>query len=367
MISPDIFNVDNDYLTINKSLFLQGKKGLIDSIHKNHPSIWALYKKMKSLDWDENEFNFSKCVDDFKTCSPTTYDVMIKTLAWQWEADSIACHNLIPIVAPFVSSSELWCLWSSIALNECLHALTYSEIVRNSFENPDDVLESVIKETEAIKRLESVSNVLSNVYNVSHRLSLGQLNQDDQEAYDAIFMFVVTLLILERIQFMGSFAITFAIADTGLFLAIGKAVQKICIDELQVHVKASKEILRIELSTERGLDSYNRNIDKVRGLLREVVSSELTWTDYILNGQSQLPGVNNELIKDWVLFNANDVYDFLSIPNEFKVVSKNNLGYMNDWVDINKNQASAQEEKVGNYLIGGFKNNTDDKIFDLDF
>ena len=40
---------------------------------------------------------------------------------------------------------------------------------------------------------------------------------------------------------------------------------------------------------------------------------------------------------------------------------------MNDWIDINHNQASPQEEKVGNYLLGGLKDTAGDEVFELDF
>ena len=689
MIADYIFNSENNYASSGMSLFLQDQHGLIDSIHKRHPEIWNLYKKMKSLDWDENEFDYSSCVVEFNTCSKITYDVMIKTLAWQWEADSVAAYNLLPIVAPFVSSTELWALWSRIGDNECLtghhqvltpkgwkridevteddkvaqwdytasnirfvkperivvkdyegqlihfhdsdvsrvsqivtpnhrmpivypygikqfnstrqtageveydttnaiptsgflsssdrqltsqeclyiavqacgslgnsyqsqyllnsldkekedrllylcnlckwpvtsvvvddirhysiqapvaeysnlantfdwfnldeigyewavdflsevrwwntaqstegpnryyfkdvtcankvitlahmtgrqgrltaildmsdyampsdycltakytyqvditnksyvsgeaisktmvdhngkvycltvptgyfmvkyndaigitgnclHALTYSEIVRNSFENPDEVLESVLGETKALQRLETVANVFANVYEVSHKLSLGMIDRDSDEAYDAIMSFVVTMLILERIQFMASFAITFAIVDTGLFLPIGSAVQKICTDELQVHVETNKEIIKNELKTEKGYASYVANNNLYKKIIREVVESELKWTDYLFSDNAELVGLTSNLIKDWVLFNANDVYSFLDINNPFKVVKKNPLGYMNDWVDINSSQKSPQEEKVGNYLLGGLKNNTNDELFSVDF
>lgn len=367
IISDNIFNIDNNYSSNDVSLFLQGKHGLIDSIHKKHPAIWDLYKKMKSLDWDENEFDYSSCVLEFKTCSKVTYEMMIKTLAWQWEADSIAAYNLIPIVAPFVSSTELWALWTSIGSSELLHALTYSEIVRNSFESPDEVLEAVLGEAKALQRLEVVSKVFNDTYEMSHKLSLGLVDKDASETYDSILIFTVTMLILERVQFMGSFSITFAIVDTGLFLPIGKAVQKIATDELQVHVKANKEVIKNELKTSRGFASYSANLVLFKKILDDVVNSELEWTDYMFSDNRELVGLTKELVKDWILFNANDVYAFLNIDNDFKLVEKNPLGYMNDWLDINNNQPSPQEEKTGNYLLGGMKDTTKGKMFSLDF
>lgn len=348
-------------------LFLGENVGLLDSIHKKHPEIWKLYKSMKSLDWDENEFDYAPCAVEFRTCSRNTYDMMIKTLAWQWEADSVVAHHIVPIVAPFVSSSELWVLWSEIGKNECLHSLTYSEIVRNSFDNPNEVMQSVLDEVKALQRLEHVAMIMSKVYLTSHKLALSQIDKNSDEAYDAIFMFVIAMLVLERIQFMASFAITFAIADTGMFLPIGKAVQKICTDEYTIHIKADKAILTHELNTERGQAAFKRNTPLIRNLIHEVTKMELDWTTYLFSEGRELVGVTEELIHQWVLYGTTDVCQFLNLESDFKTVTKNPLGYMNHWIDINRNQPAPQEEKTGNYLLSGVKSDDANTQFDVDF
>jgi ribonucleoside-diphosphate reductase beta chain len=51
---------------------------------------------------------------------------------------------------------------------------------------------------------------------------------------------------------MASFAVTFSICSTGLFQPIGKAVQKICQDELEVHSEYRKEMIKELISDELG-------------------------------------------------------------------------------------------------------------------
>src|SRR5690625_4478005 len=103
----------------------------------------------KSLDWDENEFDYSSCNADFKKANRSTYDMMIKTLAWQWEADSVASRAIAPVLAPFITSSELWAAWQRISDNEVIHAATYSEIVRNSFDDPSVIIDEILRVEEA--------------------------------------------------------------------------------------------------------------------------------------------------------------------------------------------------------------------------
>lgn len=366
-ISKSVFNVDKTDYTGVKSLFLGQTPGLFDSINKTHPDIWKLYKGMKALDWDENEFPFVDCASEFKSCSRSVYEMMIKTLAWQWEADSLAAHNLVPVVAPYVSSSELWALYSAIGANEVLHALAYSEIVRNTFENPAEVMQEILEEAEALRRMETVAGVMSEVKAIGLQLQTGELSRDDPKARDAIMLFVYTMLGLERIQFMASFAITFAIAESGMFLPIGQAVKKICTDELSIHVEASKAVILNELQTPEGLASFDRIRSRVQKVYKEIVEAELSWGRYMFSEGRELVGMNAELIMNWVLFNAADVYHFTKLDNPFPFIKKNPIMFINDWIDMNNHQASPQEEKTSNYLLGGLVNDTSDKVYSVDF
>ena len=76
MINSNVFNINKTDYTAS-SLFLGDKPGLFDTVNKQYPRLWDLYKKMKSLDWDENEFDFTPCLTEFKTCPKSVYDMMI--------------------------------------------------------------------------------------------------------------------------------------------------------------------------------------------------------------------------------------------------------------------------------------------------
>jgi ribonucleoside-diphosphate reductase beta chain len=74
----------------NTPIFMGPEPGFMDTIYKNHPKLWNLYKELKALDWSEDEFDFTRCLLDFKNCHQDTSDMMIETIGWQWEADSVA-------------------------------------------------------------------------------------------------------------------------------------------------------------------------------------------------------------------------------------------------------------------------------------
>ena len=341
------------------------KQGLFDTINKHYPKIWSLYKTMKSLDWSEDEFDYSQCLMDFKTCPKPVYDMMIKTLAWQWEADSVASRNIAPLLAPFITDSSLWAAWQRISDNEVLHAATYSEIVRLSFDNPEDVLNEILSVKESLARLDNVKNVFDRTFEVSHLYALGQIT--DEEAYDQIFLTTVALLILERIQFMSSFAITFTICGSGLFQPVGKAIQKIAQDELEVHVELDKEVIRIELQTERGRKAFERLKPIINKLFHEVVESELTWTKYLFSEGRSLVGATETTISGWVLFAAADINKFLGIDSHLKFPKHNPMAHLEDWINIGKTQSAPQEQDNNQYKVGTIIRDDSNETFDVDF
>lgn len=365
MVNDKIFNTNKSDYT-KPLLFMGDAPGLTDTVNKHYPEIWKMYKSMKSLDWDENEFDYSSCNIEFKTCSKTIYDMMIKTLAWQWEADSVASRSIAPVLAPFTTSSELWAAAQRISDNEVIHAATYSEIVRNSFDDPSIILEEVLKVQQAISRLETVSTVFAEAYIASHRYALG-LIKPDQDTYNKIFMMIVALFALERIQFMSSFAVTFAICDTGMFAPIGKAVQKIAQDELEVHVEFDKAILRAEMKTVRGQVAFDECKDEIEKLLNDVVESELQWVDYLFSEGRELVGLNADILKRWTLFCAKDVYQFFKISAQYSLPKSNPLRFMENWLDISKTQPSPQEQDNAQYKVGIMRRTDAGETFDADF
>jgi ribonucleoside-diphosphate reductase beta chain len=177
------------------------------------------------------------------------------------------------------------------------------------------------------------------------------------------------MLCLERIQFMASFAITFAIADTGMFMPIGKAVQKIAQEELEVHAEAGILILKNELSTEFGRESFERVKLTCSMLIAEVIESEFNWIDYAFSEGRELVGVNKDNMKNAVLYFAKSVYSVLGITDlcTYKLPDRNPIKYIENWLNIGKIQPSPQEESAAMYKLNIMTRTDEGKVYDTDF
>jgi ribonucleoside-diphosphate reductase beta chain len=366
--------IPSKILNINKTdyesspVFLgEQDQGLFDTIHKNHPAIWNYYKEIRSLDWSEDEFDFSSCNLMFKQCPEDIKDKMIKTLAWQWEADTVASRQLFTILAPFVSSDEMTAYLLRVCENEVVHAATYSEIVRMSFDKPEEVLQEILEINESLQRLETVCKVFEETRVKGLKYSLGEL-ENNQELYNTVFKFCVTMYALESIQFMSSFAITFSICEAGMFPPIGKAVQKIAQDEYEVHKEFWKDLVKQEVKTERGGIALGQCKDELEAILNEIVDSELLWLkEGMFTDGKELAGVNEDLCGKWTLFNAKAVYRLLGIKSKYTMPAKNPLKFMEHWLDISKTQPAPQEEDVAAYKVGMIKRTDEGTLFDIEF
>jgi len=352
-------------------LFFGQDAGLLDTVNKKRVRLMELFRELRSLDWDDTEFDFGSCAIDFEIAKKEAsleYDMMIKTLLWQWEADSMASRSLAGIMANVVTDSELWLGIVKINENENIHALTYSEIVRNSFANPNTALAEILEVKEALERLHAVADVMKEAHRVSHMYALNMI-QADQVAYNAIFMFCVAMYFLERIQFMASFSVTFAICRLGRFQPIGKAVERIAQDEFEIHSQFQQEVLRIELQTERGRIAYEQCKPMIIALWREVVACELGWLEYLFAGDRELPGYTLAKGKQWVLFNAATPAKFLGfyedIKDDYAFPTTNPLVFMEEYLDVSSTQSAPQEEDSASYRVN-VMTRTDDNV-DFDF
>lgn len=369
-MSETIFNLTKtaeEYA--EKKLFGVGSMPLIDTIHRNFPKIWDLYQEMESLNWNANEIDYSQCLIDFEKAPKETSEMMIKTIMWQWENDSIAAQAPPVIIAPFEPCTEVWEGEVSITNNEGVHGNTYSEIVRMSFKNPQQVLSDLLQQKEKYERSGIFGRNLKEVkrfsvdlaYKKEHSLEL----PSEEEVIKHLILYYFTMLCLERIQFMASFAITFTICQSGYFLPIGSAVMKICQDELEVHSEFRKEVLKNILSTEIGKQVFEELKPRLTLTLETVVDQEQNWTrEYIFeNGNKHLVGTNADLVCNFVLFNAKDVANTYKLKTKFTFPKNNPMPHLESWMDLSKIQQAPQEQDLVSYTSNSIERLNEQEVY----
>lgn len=348
-INSNIFNANKtDYG--NSSLFLGQDMGLLDTVNRSHEDLFNLYKKLKSLDWDELEFDYQDCAVDFEQATPAEYIALMRNLGWQWETDTSAARALPVIFSAFITSSDLFPLTTRIIDNEVIHALTYSEIVKQCFKNSAEIIDDITSVKESLQRLETVGKIFSDTYEAALRILTGESTREIEHKH--IVLFYCALYCLERIQFTSSFGITFALCNGGRWNPIGKAVQKIAQDELEIHSVHGRKVLSKLMNTKEGMDVIVEQRPVIQKLIDEVLQSEFAWVDFNTVDGHVVGEFKPKEFKDFSILAAKPVYElfYMDCPHEYPTY--NPLPFMSKWIDINSFQAAAQEERSGAYMLG---------------
>lgn len=353
-LAPRIFNINKtDY--DKPELFLGQAGGLLDTIHRAYPDLFRLYEELKASDWKHDEFDYSLCVAQFKTCKPSIYRMMIRTLAWQWEGDSTAARGLADVLIPLCTATETRVGYGRIIDNENLHALTYSEIVRGSFEDPSTILNEILSVRESHGRMSVVGEIFERGRLASLEWQTTSVRTPEIE--QAVVLMICAIYLLERVQFMASFAVTFAICELQLFEPIGSAVQIICRDEYTNHVPFAEAVFRHLIATPWGAAAFQAVRPLLIKAMVELLTNEMAWVDYLHSDGDELPGVTPQKLKEWSLYNGRTVAVSFGILQEVEtqlgvtMPTALPLNYMRDWIDINEKQASPQEQDNNQYLV----------------
>lgn len=345
-----MFNKNNtEWKDGEGSLILGQPSALIDSINRKHPRLFEIYKKQKEADWQEDEIDLEISRVDFLNCPKEISDAMVENLAYQWEADSYAVNSYSFLLSPIVTDSDFRLWINKAAEIEGLHALTYSEIVRLAVPNPDEVFKLAMESDEVTSRMDTVDKLLSNLKTSSLNYALGNC-ENDQELYNSAFLGLFTFYCLERMQFMSSFAHTFAIVDAGYFQGIGKLVQKIMQDEYFYHCRAMEYAIRHEMTTRRGMIAYMETREMLEAIVGEVVGKERSWNTHIFS-KYRLPNVSEALMNKWVEYNGQEVYDLVMIELPYERQSKSPMKFMDNYLDLDKFQNANQEGDNNNYSL----------------
>ncbi len=338
----------------NSPLFFGEDRGLLDTIHIYHPKLMELHMELKGMDWKHNEFDYRPCIEQFKTCRPSIATKMIKTIGSQWTGDSIAAATVAEVLLPVCSATELRVGYMRIADNENLHAMTYSEIVRGSFESPSEVLSTINKMRETFGRMSAIARGMSRAEKMIAQYKAGNIKYS-AELYEAVFVFLVFLYFLERIQFMSSFAVTALICATGLFEPINAAVQLIARDEYTNHVPFGEEVLRIEMNTPRGALAFKNNRQLILDGLTEVLMTERQWNAGLFSDGEEFTGGSEARLNAYSGFCARPAIVMFGLEHDIAALrldipEVNPIGMMDDWMDINKKQSSPQEQDHNGYV-----------------
>lgn len=361
------FDVQNDgNLTGEYPLFFGKPLGLFDTFNEPYPELERLDDAQQALFWPSKEISLVQDAKDIETCDPAILDLLIENLSFQMAADSRASGTISGLFLPVISNNSAVSLVEYWSMTESIHAKAYLRIISEAFKDPNELLERIKANEKMLSRLDFIAENFKKHEEMLQEYATKNLYQKDPSyCREIMIKTIISLLCLEGIMFLGSFANTFALCEaTQRFSGIGKLVGLIHDDEAISHKNNNLAFLNIIRKKEKWPE-WDKYKDDIVELMNKVVLQELDWCTHLFTKCKSLVGFNEELLKDYVLFLAKDIYDKLELPFIFKQVNSNPFeGWMKKYTKADMVQVAAQEGEVSNYLTGAATDDTDEVDFD---
>jgi ribonucleoside-diphosphate reductase beta chain len=358
-----MFNIKNS--NTEYPLFFGDELGLSDSFNVTYPELLKADEKQRELFWSADEISLVQDAQDLIDVPDNIYELMVRALSLQLAGDSIANGSIAMLFLPILTNPQAKGLVSYWNDTESVHDKSYSLIVAQCFKDPNKLLERIREDEKLIKRLELV---LGNFR--THMEMVGGIISGKE--YDLSYKrkttirTITSLLALEGIMFLSSFATTFAICESEQKCnGIAKMVGLIHDDESGSHVRNNLTFLDIIINKEKWPE-FDEVKDEVKSILDSVINAESKWADDLFIDCGSIVGYNSTLAKQYTKYLSKPIYDFIGVDFDFDVVQDNPLPWIDSYIKPDLLQVANQEAQQGNYKVNASVDDTDDFDFDFD-
>ena len=316
------------------------------------------YKKIADFEttargffWVPEEISLSKDANDFKDASDAVRHIFTSNLLRQTALDSLQGRGPSQVFAPVVSLPELEALiynWTFFETN--IHSRSYSHIIRNIYNVPKDVFNTIHDTKEIVDMASSVGNYYDKLHVVNCRSELGE-TIPEKEYIKAIWMALHASYALEAFRFMVSFATSLAMVENKIFIGNGNIISLILQDELLHKGWTAYLINQVIKEDPRFAEVKAECEQEVYQLYMDVIREEKLWADYLFN-KGPVIGLNANILKDFVDYTAVGALKDIGIKYNNTAPKTTPIPWFNKHSDTSKKQTALQESESTNYVIG---------------
>jgi len=269
----------------------------------------------------------------------------------QTALDSLQGRGPAQVFIPVVSLPELEALmfnWSFFETN--IHSRSYSHIIRNIYNVPKDIFNTIHDTQEIIGMASSVGNYYDRLHQLNCAAELdGHIAED--EHIDAIWLALNASYALEGFRFMVSFATSLAMVENKIFIGNGNIISLILQDELLHKEWTGWMINQVVKEDNRFAQAKERCEQKVYDLYMDVIREEKEWADYLFKKGSVI-GLNANILKDFVDFTAVTALKDIGLKYHNPAPKTTPIPWFNKHSETSKKQTALQENESTNYVIG---------------
>ena len=323
------------------------------------------YKKIADFEatargffWQPEEISLSKDANDFKDASDAVKHIFTSNLLRQTALDSLQGRGPSQIFTPVISLPELEALvynWTFYETN--IHSKSYSHIIRNIYNVPKDVFNTIHDTQEIVGMASSVGKYYDQLHVINCRKEIGE-NIAEKDHIKAIWLALHASYALEAFRFMVSFATSLAMVENKIFIGNGNIISLILQDELLHKGWTAYLINQVIKEDSRFADIKAECEAEVYALYMDVIREEKEWADYLFN-KGPVIGLNANILKDFVDYTAADALKQIGIKYAQPHPKSTPIPWFNKHSDTSKKQTALQESESTNYVIGVMGENLD--------
>ena len=352
-MSKQQYNLQTKTDYLHRKMFLdpQGPVTIQRFEEVKYNKIADYEKTARGFFWVPEEISLVKDAQDFKDASEAVKHIFTSNLLRQTALDSLQGRGPSQIFTPIVSLPELEALvynWTFFETN--IHSRSYSHIIRNIYNVPKDVFNTIHDTKEIVDMAASVGRYYDRLHEINCLKELGKPDVSEEMHVQAIWLALNASYALEAFRFMVSFATSLAMVENKIFIGNGNIISLILQDELLHKGWTAWLINQVVKEDSRFAKAKQECEQEVYALYMDVIREEKAWADYLFK-KGPVIGLNANILKEFVDYTA--VTGLKDIGLKYTTTVKTNpIPWFNKHSDTSKKQTALQENESTNYVIG---------------
>ena len=352
--------IDIDKKPENEKIFFGdfGHYIRIDSI--SHEVARKLKEASEGNTWFSKEVDYKSDKTRFSSLPEDAQRAFKLNIAYQTLMDSGVTSGFASILNRIVSSSIWSILYSRIAIEEVIHAESYSYGLSEVFAQQATETLDLVYNDEFVKHRMEKEVELFDCVDTLCTIEASKVSLDEKK--QAVLKLLTGIYLLESVKFPFSFLVTFTINNSygDAITGFTKTIKLIAHDELNVHVPTGKNVLSI--LRKDGSQGFKHLFDsgwydeKAKEMTDYTVAEEIKWAKYLFDERDVL-GINSSISEHFIKYWAGVRLRDIGIETEYLKEKKSDIiDWFNTYRDINKQNAALQEATNISYQKGTLKN-----------
>ena len=327
-----IYNPESKEHVNDRKIFGGNPTGIFELNNIKYQWAYNLWEVMLNNTWFPKEVDMTRDANDYKQLTDgekTAYDKALSQLIFM---DSLQTNNLIDNVNPYVTAPEINLILVRQSFEEALHSQSYAVMVDSISQNSAEIYDLWRKDV----MLKAKNDAIAVKYEMLSD------NPTDENFLKACF----ANQILEGIYFYSGFAYIYTLARAGKMLGSAQMIRFIQRDEV-THLVLFQNLIN-SLRREKPELFTEELIEEVYKMFRDAVALEVSWGQYITQGQ--ILGLTDAILEQYIQSLADERLRAVKLEPIYNV--KNPIKWVEDFASFNDQKTNFFEGTVTNYSKG---------------